>query len=192
MGVLGGEVVGSGLGGELAGIGLWGEIVDSGLLGNVSGVGFKGEVVRSDLGGEVVSSGLWGKGVGGGLEVEVVGSEFGGEIVGSGLGGEPIGGSGLRDEVVGNGFEINVRGGFVESCLDTSDSKLYFNSLKLFIALDMFKANLAFPGSTRCIWLLQYNDSSSILLCRIQPSPWPINYIIFVFAEIAKIAVYFQ
>ena len=101
-----------------------------------------------------MSAVVWGKVVGGGLEVEVVGSEFGGEIGDSGLGGEAIGGSGLRDEVVGNGFEINVRGGFVESCLDTSDSKLYFNSLKLFIALDMFKANLAFPGSTRCIWLL--------------------------------------
>ena len=81
-----------------------------------------------------------------------VGSEFGGEIAGSGLGSEATGGSGLGGEVVGSGFEINVSDGFAESCLDTFDCKLYFNSLKLLIALDMFKANLPFPGSTRCVW----------------------------------------
>ena len=63
------------------------------------------------------------------------------------------GGSGLGCEVVGSGFEINVGGGFPESCLDTIDCKLYFNSLKLLIVLDMSKVNLAFPGSTRLIWL---------------------------------------
>ena len=60
-------------------------------------------------------------------------------------------GIGLGGEVVGSGFEIKVSGGFAESCLDTIDCKLYFNSLKLLIVLHMFKANLAFPGSTRCI-----------------------------------------
>ena len=88
-----------------------------------------------------------------GFRGEVVCSCLGGEIVGSGLGGEAIDGSDLAGEVVGSGFEINVNGGFAESCLDTCDCKLYFNSLKLLIVLDIFKANLVFPGSIICVWL---------------------------------------
>ena len=98
----------------------------------------------SGLGGEVVGSSLWVEVVGSSLGGEIVGRGFGGEIVGGGLGGEAIGGS---------GFEINVRGGFAETCLGTFDFKLYFNSLKLLIVLYMFKANLAFPSPARCMWL---------------------------------------
>ena len=92
------------------------------------------------MGDEVLGSGLWAEVVTSGLGDEIVGSDFGDEISGSGLGGEAIGGSDLGGEVVGSG----VGGGFAESCLYTFECKLYFNSLKLFIVLDMFKANLAF------------------------------------------------
>ena len=59
-------------------------------------------------------------------------------------------GSGLGSEDVGGGLEINVSGSFSESYLDTFDCKLDFEA-KFLIVLDMFKANLAFPGSTRYI-----------------------------------------
>ena len=100
----------------------------------------------------MVGSGLWGEVVGSSLENEIVGSGFGGEIGGSGLGGEAIHGSGLGGEVVGSGFEINVKWWFCWKLLWHFDCKLWFKSLKLLIVLEMFKTNLAFPGSTRCIW----------------------------------------
>ena len=98
------------------------------------------------MGDEVICSGLWAEVVASGLGDEIVGSDFGDEISGSGLGGEAVGGSDLGGEVVGSGVGscFNVSGGFAESCLATFECKLYFNSLKLFIVLDMFKANLAF------------------------------------------------
>ena len=179
---LGGEVSGKGLEDEVGGSGLGGEVVGSGLWGEAGGVGFGGEVVGSGLGGEVAGSGLWGEVVGSGLGGEIAGSGFRGEIGGSGLGSEAIGGSGLGGDV-GSGFEINLSGGFAESCLDTFDCKLYFNLLKLLIILYIFKANLAFPGSNRWIWSSQYNDLPSILSCRIQSSPWPINNIFFSFLQ---------
>ena len=46
--------------------------MDSGLRGQVGGVGFGGEVVSSDLGGEFDGNGLWGEVVGGGLGGELL------------------------------------------------------------------------------------------------------------------------